>query len=172
MSSKGKFDRKCEICLRDNYNERMLGPLMHTKSISAHYSCVLYSPVTPDAVSLAHHQKDDGIAGVTARLIREEGSRSKQLVKIKMRWNYFCIDFSISVYFSRCFLCRFAIIVRRKASTSVAAKISAQTSCSNLARKSTTSTVEWKPGRCSVSAKSAVRPHSASNTEIRSNGKK
>lgn len=95
-----KFARKCEICCRDTYEARMLGPLMHTKTISAHYNCVLFSPVAPTAVNLAPHQEADGIAGVTARFIREEGGRSKQLVI------FFCFNFfsdpidAIFLYFS------------------------------------------------------------------------
>lgn len=58
----------------------MLGPMIHTKTISAHFNCVAFSPVTPDKTSLAPNQGDDAIAGVTARFIREEGHRAFKLV--------------------------------------------------------------------------------------------
>lgn len=82
MPANKGFERKCEICRRDNYNGRMLGPLIHTKTISAHYNCVMFSPVTPDETSRRDNPNDDAIAGVTARFIREEGGRAKQLVRI------------------------------------------------------------------------------------------
>lgn len=75
-----KFDRKCEICGRSNQNGRMLGPLIHTRTISAHYNCVLFSPTTVDANSLSSGSEDSGICGVTSRFIRSEGSRAKKLV--------------------------------------------------------------------------------------------
>lgn len=71
-----RFQRVCEICSRSNQNERLLGPLINSQTISAHYNCVMFSPVTVDATS----KEDHGICGVTARFIRTEGSRAKKLV--------------------------------------------------------------------------------------------
>lgn len=74
-----KFERKCEICGRANENDRTLGPLVHTRTISAHYNCVLFSPVAVDATT-AQQSKNDGICGASTRFIRSEGSRAKKLV--------------------------------------------------------------------------------------------
>lgn len=92
-----KFERKCEICGRSNRNERILGPLIHTQTISAHYNCVLFSPVTVDAISIASKSEDDGICGVTARFIRSEGNRAKKLVCSIFAYSCFgCIYLFIS----------------------------------------------------------------------------
>lgn len=80
MSANKGFERKCAICRRKEFNGRMLGPLIATKTISAHFNCVLFSPITPDTTSLAPNQGDDAIAGVSSRFIREEGKRACQLV--------------------------------------------------------------------------------------------
>lgn len=73
-------ERKCEICKRSNFNGRMLGPLIDMHSISAHFNCVLFYPVTPAAESLAPQPGDDAIAGVSTRFIRQEGHRAQKLV--------------------------------------------------------------------------------------------
>lgn len=58
----------------------MLGPFIQTKTISAHFMCVLFSPVTPDESSQRNNPDDDAIAGVSARFIRNEGLRAERLV--------------------------------------------------------------------------------------------
>lgn len=73
-----RFTKKCEICARSTRDERRLGPFIETKTIAAHYNCVIYSPVAPDKTDV----KADGIAGVTNRFIRNEGKRAKALVSI------------------------------------------------------------------------------------------
>lgn len=83
MPATKDFERKCTICQRKDFNDRMLGPLIHTKTISGHFNCVLYSPIMPDAVSIASNKGDDGIAGVKSRFIREEGARASKLVIIE-----------------------------------------------------------------------------------------
>lgn len=82
MSSLKEFNRNCEICHRTNFNSRMLGPMVHTKTISAHFNCVVFSPVSPDKTSLAPNPEDDAIGGVTTRFIRGEGRRAKKLVNL------------------------------------------------------------------------------------------
>lgn len=81
MPPSKNHERKCEICKRSNFNSRMLGPLIHTNSISAHFNCVLYSPVTPDAESFAPRPEDEAVAGVSTRFIRDEGRRAQKLVQ-------------------------------------------------------------------------------------------
>lgn len=83
MPATKDFERKCTICQRKECNDRMLGPLIHTKTISGHFNCILYSPVMPDAGSIASNKGDDGIAGVKSRFIREEGARASKLVIIE-----------------------------------------------------------------------------------------
>lgn len=99
MPPSKNFERKCEICKRSHFNSRMLGPLIHTKSISAHFNCVLYSPVTPDAESFAPRAEDDAIAGVSTRFISDEGRRAQKLVK---KNQFYSIDHlvSLTLYFS------------------------------------------------------------------------
>lgn len=58
----------------------MLGPIIHTKTISAHFNCVLYSPVTPDALDLQTREEEDAISGVKSRFVRTEAARAKKLV--------------------------------------------------------------------------------------------
>lgn len=81
-------NRKCEICGRKDFNARMLGPLIHTPSISAHFKCVLFSPQTPDKTSFAERPEDDAIAGVTSRFIRSVGAHARKMVII-------CLYFSL-----------------------------------------------------------------------------
>lgn len=87
MPANKDFERKCQICKRSNFNGRMLGPLIHTNSISAHYNCVLYSPVTPKAECVASCPEDEAIAGVSTRFIRNEGRRAQRLVIKKQTHN-------------------------------------------------------------------------------------
>lgn len=54
------MERMCEICKRRNIDHRMLGPFIHTNTLSAHFNCVLFSPITPDETS----RNADGVAGV------------------------------------------------------------------------------------------------------------
>lgn len=94
------FGRKCEICRRDNFDDRTLGPLIHANNISAHFNCVLYSPVTPDETSLAPKPEDDAIAGLSTRFVRDEGKRAKKLVTTvtqKCQSNYFSLIIFVSV---------------------------------------------------------------------------
>lgn len=51
-----------------------------TKTVSAHFNCVLYSPETPGEASLAPDPEKDAIAGVTSRFVRTEGKRAALLV--------------------------------------------------------------------------------------------
>lgn len=74
-----KYMRTCAICRRGNIDRRLLGPLIHARTISAHITCVLYSPILPDATSLCP-DSDDAIGGVSSRYIRTEGARAKLLV--------------------------------------------------------------------------------------------
>lgn len=80
MPRNKKFERKCAICQRSKVNERMLGSLIHTKMISAHYNCVLFSPILPDATSMSAHAAQDSIGGIKSRFIRGEGTRAVKLV--------------------------------------------------------------------------------------------
>lgn len=77
-----QFEGKCEICQRKNFNGRLLGPLIHTKATSAHFNCVLYSPVTADALELdlQTHEEEDAIGDVKSRFVRAEAARAKKLV--------------------------------------------------------------------------------------------
>lgn len=74
-----KYMRTCGICRRGDIDRRLLGPLVHVKTISAHINCVFYSPIMPDATSLVPNS-DDAIGGVSSRYIRTEGARAKLLV--------------------------------------------------------------------------------------------
>lgn len=80
-----KFQRVCEICSRPDQNERLLCPLIHPSTISAHYNCVLFCSVQVDATSVEEH----GICGVTPRYIRTEGNRAKKLVRLIFRFQLF-----------------------------------------------------------------------------------
>lgn len=75
-----KSERVCEICKRSNWHGRILGPMVITKTLFAHFNCVLYSPVTPDEASLAPNPEKDAIAGVSSRFVRTEGKRAGNLV--------------------------------------------------------------------------------------------
>lgn len=68
--------KNCEICARSIRDEKMLGPFIETKTIAAHFNCVIYSPIVPDKLDVA----TDGVGGVTPRFIRIEGKRAKPLV--------------------------------------------------------------------------------------------
>lgn len=83
MPATKNFERQCTICRRKERNDRLLGPLIHTKTISGHFNCILYTPVMPDAGSIASNHEDDAIAGVKSRFIRDEGVRASKLVTIK-----------------------------------------------------------------------------------------
>lgn len=74
------FERKCVICGRNHLNDRMLGPLIHLTQISAHFNCVLFSPVTPDSLSRREGSDGGSISGVSTRFIRIEAQRAKKLV--------------------------------------------------------------------------------------------
>lgn len=80
MASKNEIEKICGICRRSTIDERALGHFQESKSVAAHVNCVLFSPVTPDATSLITRPEDDGIAGVSARFIRQEIKRAKNLV--------------------------------------------------------------------------------------------
>lgn len=79
-SKKQKSKRVCEICKRSKWHGRILGPIVITKTVTAHFNCVLYSPITPDVSSLAPNPENDAIAGVSARFVRTEGKRAEKLV--------------------------------------------------------------------------------------------
>lgn len=121
---------KCDICRRSTFDHRTLGPLVHTKTISAHFNCVLYSPVTPDATSLAPRAEDDAIAGVSTRSVRDEAKRAKKLVITNSHISSFiffvlfsdiCLSTSLSLTHS--FFLRHATIARLSARTLAVAKI-------------------------------------------------
>lgn len=73
-------ERKCEICKRNKFNPQQLGPFIQTKTISAHFNCVLFSPINPSQSSRRNNPDDDAIAGMSARFVRKEGARAKKLV--------------------------------------------------------------------------------------------
>lgn len=72
------IDRKCVICQRSHSNDRLLGPLICSQTLSVHYKCIAYSPVAPKEEQL----DDAGIAGVTTDFIFSEAARADQLVYI------------------------------------------------------------------------------------------
>lgn len=109
-----KFKRVCEVCKRSNWNGRILGPMVVTRTLSAHFNCVLYSPITPDAVHFAPNPEDDAIAGVSSRFIRTEGKRAKELVGF---YSLFTDFFLVSVFLSLPH-CRSATIAKRMEQTS------------------------------------------------------
>lgn len=104
------INRKCEICGRNNFNARMLGPLLHTTTISAHFNCVLFSPQTPDATSIAKCPEDDAIAGVKSRFIRNVGMHAKKLVIFLFSFRFSAITYSQFpsrfISFQRCDFCK------------------------------------------------------------------
>lgn len=84
--------KSCEICGRANRDDRRLGPLITVEKsfITAHYQCVLFCPKTPETGEYGV----DGIAGMTARFIRDEGKRVKSLVlEIFIPTKYFVFGF-------------------------------------------------------------------------------
>lgn len=147
------FGRKCEICRRSTFDQRTLGPLVHTKTISGHFNCVLYSPVAPDATSLAPHPEDDSIAGVTTRFVREEGKRAKKLVidfSKFFNWFYF---FSLLMYVSILLFLRCAIIAKLSAHTLAVVKTLATIQWSNFAQKNSMLIVDSRQEHHSTSAR-------------------
>lgn len=81
--TKKKFKRLCAICLRSSTDESKLGPFINLASISAHYLCVRFSPVTPEKDEIVDEPNTGtSMAGVTCRFIRMEGARAKKLVRI------------------------------------------------------------------------------------------
>lgn len=139
--------RLCEICGRKSFNARMLGPLLHTTTISAHFNCVLFSAQTPDATNIAARPEDDAIAGVTSRFIRSVGMHAKKLV-IFLFVSFASLVFSKTQNISRFFLISFnvrdAIFVNEMVQTLVDALTSGRTMLSVFARNNITSTVDFK----------------------------
>lgn len=82
MSKKIFFEQMCAICLRGDDDNLMLGPFVDLKTISAHFLCVRFSPVTPQKCEMSETATGSSMAGVTSRFIRNEGARSKKLVTI------------------------------------------------------------------------------------------
>lgn len=82
MPVKVQDEKVCQICKRSNRNDLVLGPMTDaTKSnISAHFNCILYSPVVPDALSIPSRPEADSIGGVSTRYVRHEGARAERLV--------------------------------------------------------------------------------------------
>lgn len=110
-----KYNRRlCEICGRKDFNARMLGPLLHTTTISAHFNCVLFSAQTPDTTSIAAQPEDDAIAGVTSRFIRSVGTHAKKLVIFFIcsilfstsEISHFLSRFSLFHFCQRCDFCK------------------------------------------------------------------
>lgn len=79
---KVQTEKVCRICKRSNRNDFVLGPWVDaTKSeISAHFNCILYNPVMPDALSIPSNPETDSIGGVSTRYARYEGDRADRLV--------------------------------------------------------------------------------------------
>lgn len=134
----------CEICKRSVLNARLLGPLIHTRTITAHYNCVLFIPVTPHSTSRRHNETDDAIAGVSTRFIRDEGARAKLLVSEIIFIGIHLLPFSFfpPIYFIVNFLLltriRCAIFANQKAQVPAVVEISAQILLCVFAKKSTT----------------------------------
>lgn len=143
MASKKKTGKKCDICLRDTLNDRALGRLQETRTITAHVNCVLFSPVSPDKTSLTSRPEDDGIAGVTSRFVRQEGKRAKKLVF--QIFHFFCSHSLTHTFLSTLnHQFRYVITANLLAPTLVAVLILATIRCRNSAVKSITSTVDTK----------------------------
>lgn len=124
-----QFERKCEICQRKHFNDRLLGPLMHTKTISAHFNCVLYSPVTPDALDLQTREEEDAIGGVKSRFVRAEAGRAKKLV---IFWDSFSVSQTFSKFINTIFFCRFVSTARQREQILAVAMILEMTSKLNF----------------------------------------
>lgn len=88
--------KKCQVCSRSTRNGKTLGPFLETKTIAAHYKCVIFSPVMPDKIDLA----PNGIGGVSSRFIRNEGKRAKPLVFFSLSFFRISVT-SIAIIFSR-----------------------------------------------------------------------
>lgn len=168
MSPPAEFERKCEICKRSNFNGRMLGPLIHTDSISAHFNCVLYSPVTPDAESIAVRPEDKAIAGVSTRFIRDEGRRAQRLVIKKKSMIFNFVMSAVCSYFSY----RRAIFVKQKVLMSDAAMTLELIQCWNFVQRNITLIVVWTLERHSALATIVERCHFVSIIAINSKGMK
>lgn len=102
-----RFDKKCIICQRSCESDRLLGPLITQNSFSAHFNCVLLSPVNPGAES---RTENGGIAGVTLRFIRAEARRASHLVSTAFQNNYHWLANNSHViclfYLQRCNFCK------------------------------------------------------------------
>lgn len=107
--TKKKFKRHCAICLRSSTNESKLGPFINLASISAHYLCVRFSPVTPAKDEIVDEPTPGtSMAGVSSRFIRMEGARAKKLVSM------ICVSF-LNNLINLESKYRFAIIAKREA---------------------------------------------------------
>lgn len=171
MPANKDFERKCEICLRSILNDRVLGRLQHTKTISAHVNCVLYSPVSPDSMSLASRPDDDAIAGVKSRFIRDEGARAKKLV-IFLFSTFFhhIVIISSPFHVSSIYCSSNVIIASSKELILVAVRTRAVTPCSYFVQKNTTWIVVSTPGLRSLSARVLERFQYATNIAMQSSG--
>lgn len=134
------------------------------KSISAHFNCVLYSPVTPDAESVAPRPEDDAIAGVSTRFIRVEGRRAKKMVNTE-KSNWIQLLFMSPLY-------RRAITVKQWVHMSAAAMTLALIECWDFVPKSTTLTVVWTREYHSALATTAQLCRFASIIAMKSKGLK
>lgn len=136
-SNKKPIAKKCEICARSTRNEKLLGPFIEKKTIAAHYNCVIFNPVVPAKEETAA----DGIGGVSARFIRNEGKRAKALVFF-LSLVFFCIFVIIIKFLSYRHVCTVSELVRILA----AAVISEMTTSRNFVHADTTLTVVCRKG--------------------------
>lgn len=151
MPPKQKAKKSCFICLRSIENDHLLGPLITTKTITAHFLCVLFNPVTPDADDFAAPEKDGGICGLSARYIREQANRAAKLVL-----QFSCGQF---FFFSKLTLTLFrrsVTFARETALTRAVVSTLVPTRRRNTVQRNTTSTAATKAGQASMYLKVVV----------------
>lgn len=92
--------KKCRICTRSTRDENTLGPFRETDTVAAHYKCVLFSPVVPDKLDF----DPNGIAGMSARFIRDEGRRAEPLVIFSLSSIRFSVNIIAIIFPDLCVL--------------------------------------------------------------------
>lgn len=166
MPPKQKAKKSCFICLRSIENEHLLGPLITTKTITAHFLCVLFNPVTPDADDFAAPEKDGGICGLSARYIREQAGRAAKLVYVNfLALHIFFFKFTLTLFR------RSATFARETALTRAVVSTSAPTIRRNTVQRRTTSTAATKAGQASTYLKVVVLSPFVSIIATKSRGK-
>lgn len=118
MPPKQEAKKSCYICLRSIENDHLLGPLITTKTITAHFLCVLFNPVTPDADDFAAPEKDGGICGLSARYIREQAGRAAKLVRSFSSATFFFFKFTLTLFRRSATFARGTVLTRAVVSTS------------------------------------------------------